>query len=136
MHICNHCLGIRNRHLGICDHHVGIDRQFDLKGVGKITNVQQINRTHVEDMKNPDKILLPRGELVLVALREDESINRIPFTLLDHLSMDPGHRSAVVLAVNRSSYGRIIGLAHVVRFPIASRTDLLSPSNRFPFNLW
>ena len=50
----------------------------------------RFNRTYVEDMENPDKILLPRGNLALIALGENESMYRIPFTLLDDLPLDLG----------------------------------------------
>ena len=46
-------------------------------------------------MKDPDKVLLPSRNLVLVAPRENEPGSCIPFTLLDHLPLDPSHRSAV-----------------------------------------
>ena len=41
-------------------------------------------------MKDPDEVLLPSRDLLLVALREDESENRIPFTLLHDLLLYPG----------------------------------------------
>jgi hypothetical protein len=47
------------------------------------------NRTHVEDVKDPDKVLLPSRDLLLVAFREDESRHCIPFTPLDDLLLDP-----------------------------------------------
>jgi hypothetical protein len=53
------------------------------------------NRTHVEDMKDPDKVLFPCRNLFLIALREDESGHRISFTLLDDLPLDPCQGSAI-----------------------------------------
>jgi hypothetical protein len=53
------------------------------------------NRTHVEDVENPDEVLFPSRDLLLIALREDESGHRIPFTLLDDLPLDPGQGSAI-----------------------------------------
>ena len=46
-------------------------------------------------MEDPDKVLLPSRDLVLVAFGEDKSIDRIPFTLLDNPPLDCGHGSAV-----------------------------------------
>ena len=56
---------------------------------------QQIHRTYVEDIKDPGKIPIPRSNLALIALGEDESKYRIPFTLLDNLLLDPGQSTAV-----------------------------------------
>ena len=50
----------------------------------------ETDRTHVEDVKDPHKILLPSSNLVLVTFGEHESVDRIPFTLLDDLPLDPG----------------------------------------------
>ena len=52
------------------------------------------NRTYIEDMKDPDKILLPGSNLALIALGESKSMYRIPFTLLDDLLLDLGQSSA------------------------------------------
>lgn len=46
-------------------------------------------------MKDPDKVLLPSSNLVLIALREDESGGCISFTLLDDLRLYLGHSSAI-----------------------------------------
>ena len=46
-------------------------------------------------MKDPDKILLPRGNFALVTLGKYESIYRIPFTLLDDLLLDLVQSSAI-----------------------------------------
>ena len=50
------------------DHHVGIDRQLRLKG-----HHQQVpnssDRTHVEHLKDPKEVLLPRSNRILIALR-------------------------------------------------------------------
>jgi hypothetical protein len=43
------------------------------------------NETHVENLEDPDQVLLPSRALILVVLGEDESEDRIPFTLLDDL---------------------------------------------------
>ena len=40
----------------------------------------RVNRAHVEDLKDPDEILLPSRDLILVVLGEDESEDRPPFT--------------------------------------------------------
>jgi hypothetical protein len=46
-------------------------------------------------MKNPDKILVPGSDHILVTLREDEPENYIPFPLLIHLPLHLGHGSAI-----------------------------------------
>ena len=51
-------------------------------------------QTHVEDVKDSDKVLLPSCNLLLVAFRKDESGHHIPFTLLDDFLLDPGQSSA------------------------------------------
>ena len=84
------------------------------------------DRPHVEDMKNPDKILLPSRNLVLIALGEDESVDRVPFPSLAHLPLDRGHGTVIETSVSESPSGCITGLAHVVSSPIASRTVWLS----------
>jgi hypothetical protein len=88
-------------------------------------------------VKDPDEVLVPSSDLVLIALREDESGECIPFTPLDDLFLDLGHGSAVTGSVSglKSPSVRNIGLAYVVRSPIASKTVWVSSSNRLPFNL-
>jgi hypothetical protein len=88
-------------------------------------------------VKNPDEILIPTSDLVLITLREDESGECIPFTPLDDLPLDLGHGSGVTGSVSglKSPNVRIVGLAYVVRSPIASRTAWVSSSNRLPINL-
>jgi hypothetical protein len=53
-------------------------------------------------MKDPDKVLLPSSDLVFIGFGEDESVERIPFTLLDDLPLDLGHGSAIKSSVSRS----------------------------------
>ena len=93
------------------------------------------NRTYVENVKDSGEVLLPTGNLVLVALREDESGYRIPFPLFYDLALDPSHGPAIEESASGSLGIRATGVAHVVRTPIASRTDWLSSSVRLPFNL-
>jgi hypothetical protein len=95
------------------------------------------NRTHIEDVKDPDKILLPGSNLILIALHEDESGECIPFTPLFNLPLHLGHGPAIWTLVSRFISLRVYvaGLAHVVNSPIASRTAWVSSSNCLPFNL-
>ena len=88
-------------------------------------------------MKDPNKVLIPSGNLVFVTLREEESGESTPFTPLDDLPLNLGHGPVIETSVNglRSLGMRIADLAYVVRSPIASRTASVSSSNRFPFNL-
>ena len=55
----------------------------------------ETKRTHVKDLKNPKKVLLPSRDLVSITLGEDESHHGIPFTLLDDLLLNLRHGSAV-----------------------------------------
>ena len=94
----------------------------------------RIDCTHVKDMKDPDKVLLPSRNLLLVAPREDKSGHSIPLALSDDLLLYPGQSSAIETLVSRSLAGPIASVAHEVSSPIASRMDWLSLSDRFPFN--
>ena len=84
------------------------------------------NRTYVENVKDPNKVLLPGNDFVLVAFGEDESVERVPFTLLDDLPLDFGQSTVIETKVSRVFRVKIIGLAHIVSSPIESRTDWLS----------
>ena len=91
--------------------------------------------TYFEDLENPKKVLFPSRNLFLIALGKDEPKDCIPFTLFGDLPLDLHHGSVVDTSVSLSLSVWITGLAHVVRPPIASRTDWLSESNCLPFNL-
>ena len=97
--------------------------------------LNRTNYTHIKDVKNPDKVLLPSRDLLLVALREDESGHYTALALLDDFLLDPGQSSEIEMLVSRSPVVRTTDLTHEVRSPIASRIDWLSLSARFPFNL-
>jgi hypothetical protein len=86
-------------------------------------------------MKDPNEFLLPSHDLVLIALRKNESGDYIPFTLLDNLPPHLSYGSIFGTPVSRSLGAHISGLAHVVKSPIASRTEWFSSSDCFPFNL-
>ena len=53
------------------------------------------NRTHVEDVKDPDELLLPSNNLVLVTLRKDEPEDCTPFALLIDPPLHPGHGATI-----------------------------------------
>ena len=55
----------------------------------------RLNRTYVEDVKDPDKILLPSSNFILIALGEDEPIYRLPFTVLDDIPLDLSQSSVI-----------------------------------------
>jgi hypothetical protein len=63
-------------------------------------NAQKTERTYIEDVKDPDKILLPSRNLVFIALREDEPDYCTPFTMLRDLPLDPRQGSAIQTLVN------------------------------------
>jgi hypothetical protein len=94
----------------------------------------KINGTHIENLKDPDQVLPPSRNLVLVVLGEEESKNCIPFTPLDDLPLHLCKGSAIEKSVSVSLSVYIT--AHPFRVPIAFRTGWLSSSDRLPFNLW
>ena len=92
------------------------------------------DRTYVENVKDPDKVIPPSGNHVLIDLRVKGPGDYVPLTLFDDLPLDLGHGSAILASISRSLGVGIIGMAHAVSCPIALRTDWLSASNRVPFN--
>ena len=46
-------------------------------------------------MKNPDKVLIPSRNLILVALREDEPEGRVSFAPLIDIPLHLNHGSAI-----------------------------------------
>jgi hypothetical protein len=105
------------------------------KGLLSLRVLDRTNRTYVEDVEDPDKILFPTHNLLLVPLRKHESDYCAPFTLLDDLPLDSRHGSAIQPLVSGSLTMFMIDMAHAFSSSIASRIDRLSPSNRLPFNL-
>jgi hypothetical protein len=87
-------------------------------------------------VKDLNEVLIPSGNLVLVARCEDESPEPIQFTPLNDLLLDLGQRSAIETSVSRFRPvgAHIVGPAYAVRSPIASRTVWVSSSNCLPFN--
>jgi hypothetical protein len=103
--ICNHRVRICNHHVGICNLYVGIDCQVGLKGGGlSLGTPNRANRTHVEDVENPDEVLFPSHNLLLIALREDGPGHRISFTTLDDHPLDPRQCSAIGRWITRRAY--------------------------------
>ena len=51
------------------------------------------DQTYVEDVKDPEKVLLPSGDFVFIALRKYELDHCVPFTLLDDPHSDLHHGS-------------------------------------------
>src|SRR5258708_18195933 len=97
--------------------------------------LNKTNRTYDEDLKDPGKMLIPSRYVVLIALREDESDQCVPFALFDDLPLDLRHGSAIKTPISGSLGLRVTDLAHPVRSPIASTTACVSASTCFPFNL-
>jgi hypothetical protein len=91
---------------------------------------------HVEDLKDPDKVLLPFRNLVFVVFGEDESEDSAPLTPLDNLLLHLYQGSVIEALVNGLLGASINVLAHVFRFPIASKTDWLISFDCLPFSLW
>ena len=127
--------GIRNHRFGIRNRHVGIDRQLGLRAGFSSRTLGRTNRTHVEDLKDLDKVLFPSRDLVLVILGEDESEDRVPFAPLGDPPLDLGQGPTSERSVSRSLGVDITVPAHAVKVPMAPRTDWLSSSDRLPFSL-
>ena len=70
-------------------------------------------------MEDPDKVLFPSRDLVLVVLGEDESEHCPPFTPFGDPPLDLGQGPTIETSVSRLLGWRIVFLAHVVRLPIA-----------------
>ena len=86
-------------------------------------------------MKDSDKVLLPSRNLLLVALREDESGHYIPFAVLDDFLLDPCQGPAIETLVSCSLAAHATDFTYTVNSEIASKMDWLSPSKLFPFSL-
>ena len=117
--------------MDIQNHRIGVDYQFGLKG-GDQRERDRTNWTHVEDMKNPIEVQLPRPNRFLIILCMHKSGYQILFTLLSDLLLDLLHCPAITSAVGELSKLRIGGLTHVVSCSIASRTGWLRSYNSFP----
>ena len=101
------------------------------------------NRTHVEDVKHPEKVLLPRGNPILVSLRENKSGERISFALLHYPPLNLGYGSAVETSArnarcqsgSRSQTPNCFedGLVEVIQiFPLQSSVERLAYSTTIP----
>ena len=77
-------------------------------------------------MKDPDKVIPPTGNLVLINLGAENSEDHVPFTLLDDIPLDLGHGAVIEASVIGSLSIHIGGMAHVVSCPTAPRTDWVS----------
>ena len=77
----------------------------------------------MKDLKDPDKVQLPSCDLILIALRVEESRHRSSFTLLDDLLLDHGHGSEVETSVSETFCSHAVDLTHVVNSSVASSTD-------------
>ena len=95
----------------------------------------KIDWTNVEDLKDPDEVLLPSGDLVLIVLCKDETEDRPPFTPLGDPPLNLGQGPTIEISVSGSLDACIAGLAHAVRVPIALRTCWLRSPDPLPFNL-
>ena len=79
--------------MDIRDQDVGIYRQFGLKG-GISGGKKSTDRTCVEDLKDSDEVLFPRGDCIFIALGMKDPGGRISFALLGDLLLYCGDSSA------------------------------------------
>jgi hypothetical protein len=87
---------------------------------------------YVEDVSDPDEVLLPSYNFILVALGAEKSGCHIQFTPFDDVHLDFGYSSAIETSVSGSFGVHTVGSTHVVSCPIAPSTDRLRSSNRLP----
>ena len=90
--------------------------------------------THVKDLEDSGKLLLPTNNRFFVILRVKDPRKHISFALLGDLLLDRGNGSATENLVSALLSVDIPGSPHPVKFPIAARTDELSSSSCRPFN--
>jgi hypothetical protein len=162
MYVCDHRVGIRDRHLGvlnrcvgvcnrnfgagncnlgICnlrvgvsDHDVGGDRQFCLKTRFLAIIGKDLRQTYCENVKDPVEVQLPRSDRLFITLRVEKSGDRISFAQLDDLPLDLGHSSAIEALVSKPLGVHANGQTYSLSSSIASKTDGLSSSGCFPCN--
>ena len=135
MHICNHPVRICNHRVSICNHPVGVDRQLGLAGGLLSSHIpNKTDRTYIEDVKNPDKVIPPSRDLVLICLRVEHLGDHIPLAQLNDLPLNLCDHSVIGASVSGLLRARIVGITHAVSCSIAPRTDWLSASNRIPLN--
>ena len=91
--------------------------------------------THVEDLKDPHKVLLPGRDLVLIIFGEDESDDRPPFTPFRDPPLNLRQGPTMEMLVSESLGLCIAVPTHAVRVSIAPRTGWLSSSDCLPFSL-
>jgi hypothetical protein len=96
--------------------------------------VNDSDRTHVEDEKDPGEVRPPGSDCFLVVLCVDKPRDYIPFSLLDDLPLDLRHSPAINSIVNEVFKLYIAAVTHAVSWLIASHTELLRSLNRFLFN--
>jgi hypothetical protein len=72
-----------------------MDKYSFARGVLSSWMFNRSNGTYVEGVKDTDEVLLPRSNLALIPLGEDESMDRAQFTLADDLPLDLGQSSAI-----------------------------------------
>jgi hypothetical protein len=88
--------------------------------------------THDEDMKDPVEDTSPRGDRIFVFTRADGSRDPVPSILLDDVTLDLSHSSAIGVLVNGALLAPIVGATHDASCSIATRTEELRSSIFFP----
>ena len=67
-----------------------------------------IYRTYIEDMKNPEEVLLPTRDHIFTTLAVEESRTHVPFALLDSLLPNRGQSSGVKTFVSETPGIRVL----------------------------
>jgi hypothetical protein len=83
------------------------------------------DRTYIEDLKDPHKVLLPTRDLILVVLGEDESEDCTPLTPLDDLPLHLYQGSAIETSVSGSLGVPITGFGSRIQVPDCIKDGLV-----------
>jgi hypothetical protein len=85
-------------------------------------------------VKDPEEVISPNRNLILIALRVEDPEDHISVTLLDDLPLDLGNGSGFEVSAIESLSIYVARLSHVVSCRIALSTDRVSSSNLLPSN--
>ena len=85
------------------DHHMRVDRQLGLKGVGDQQERDRVDGTYVKDKKDPVEVFVPSDNHFLIVLRMEKSRECAPPAPFDDLPLDLRHSPAIKGIVSKPS---------------------------------
>jgi hypothetical protein len=68
------------------------------------------DRTYVEDLKDPDEVLPPNCNVLLVDFPVENPRGHVPFTLLGDFLLDRDHSSAIEISANLAGFSLLAQL--------------------------